>query len=629
MPLCHPWMPGTIEMTPDDDATRRDEKRPAFDEDAGAESRPGQDVAVSADDRPVPAEPPVLHVRDAEPAGIEPADAAPVQPIGSTLVGAGAGGLPAAGPRDDLGAPTGDRTDDRRDDAAGPARTGDDGFADGRLTDAEIAAAFGDDTAPATRSDRVHAHDGNDDWRTDSTAEPQPSAIPAVAPAPASTDPSPRARRSGGFGGLVLGGMIAAALGAGAAWWAVPRMPEAWQPVPPAPAVDTAAISAGLRAETQATLDAALANMRTDAAAAAIAAAQGELAAQAESIAARAAEAATAAADPAVRAALAELPAPGIGQDAMQSLSQAAAAAGADAARRIIAESPASDTPANLNATLSAQAQQIATLRQAVDTLRAAVPADLAARLDSQQAALDELAARPTLDADAAARLQQVADSVAETQAQLREATDTATAELARVRDEAARLQDAAADAARRAQTAAAAASLSSALNGAEPVDRGAAVAQLQEAGVDVPQALTADVVPLGQLQADFPDAARAALAASLAAGTTGGSALGNFLRAQTGARSVVPREGSDPDAVLSRADAAVARGDIAAALAEIAELPERGQAAMADWTARARAWVDASGAVAGLTTTTVPVTTAAPAASAGSSPAASAQPSN
>ena len=91
----------------------------------------------------------------------------------------------------------------------------------------------------------------------------------------------------------------------------------------------------------------------------------------------------------------------------------------------------------------------------------------------------------------------------------------------------------------------------------------------------------------------------------------------------------MVPREGSDPDAVLSRADAAVARGDIAAALAEIAELPERGQAAMADWTARARAWVDASGAVAGLTTTTVPVTTAAPAASAGSSPAASAQPSN
>ena len=25
MPPCHPWMPGTIEMTPDDDAPRRDE----------------------------------------------------------------------------------------------------------------------------------------------------------------------------------------------------------------------------------------------------------------------------------------------------------------------------------------------------------------------------------------------------------------------------------------------------------------------------------------------------------------------------------------------------------------------------------------------------------------------------
>lgn len=409
--------------------------------------------------------------------------------------------------------------------------------------------------------------------------------------------------------------MIAAALGAGAAWWALPRLPAAWQPGPPAPVVDAAALSADLQARTQATLDAALANVRTDAAAAAIAAAQGELSAQAEGIAARAAEAATAAADPAVRSALAAMPTPELGQETVQALSQAAAAAGAEAARRIIAESPASDTPANLNATLSAQASQIAALGQAVDDLRAALPADLAQRLDNQKAALDELSARPTIDPETAQRVQQVADSVAQTQAQLRQATEAATAELARVRAEAAALQDASAEAARRARTAAAAATLSSALTTGQPGATGgrdAAVAQLEQAGVAVPQALTAEIVPLDQLQATFADAARAGLGASLGAGDTGGSALGNFLRAQTGARSVEPREGGDPDAILSRADAAVARGDIDAALAEIDGLPEPGRAAMKGWTDQARAWQAASGAVAGLTAPAATTPTAA-----------------
>ena len=134
-------------------------------------------------------------------------------------------------------------------------------------------------------------------------------------------------------------------------------------------------------------------------------------------------------------------------------------------------------------------------------------------------------------------------------------------------------------------------------------------MAQLEQAGVAVPQALTAEIVPLDQLQASFADAARAGLGASLGAGDTGGSALGNFLRAQTGARSVEPREGGDPDAILSRADAAVARGDIAAALTEIDGLPEPGLAAMKGWTDQARAWQAASGAVAGLT---APAATAA-----------------
>ena len=601
--------------SPDRDADGRDETRIAE----------GGNMDIKGDGDPArsgrqAASPPVLTLRDLDAAdaphapGGGDADAPALPPIGSSLVGDGNDGLPPAARKteSDLA-------------ASGPSDPD-----SARLSDAEMADAFEgerDDRFRADATGRLNEASASpsDVGRAEparafepATASPLPaspmpaSPMPAspmpASPVPASLRPTPKARRSGGFGGLVLGGVIAAALGAGAAWWALPRLPAAWQPGPPAPVVDAAALSADLQARTQATLDAALANVRTDAAAAAIAAAQGELSAQAEGIAARAAEAATAAADPAVRSALAAMPTPELGQETVQSLSQAAAAAGAEAARRIIAESPASDTPANLNATLSAQASQIAALGQAVDDLRAALPADLAQRLDGQKAALDELSARPTIDPETAQRVQQVADSVAETQAQLRQATEAATAELARVRAEAAALQDASAEAARRARTAAAAATLSSALTTGQPGAAGgrdAAVAQLEQAGVAVPQALTAEIVPLDQLQASFADAARAGLGASLGAGDTGGSALGNFLRAQTGARSIEPREGGDPDAILSRADAAVARGDIAAALAEIDVLPEPGRAAMKGWTDQARAWQAASGAVAGLTAST------------------------
>ena len=55
--------------------------------------------------------------------------------------------------------------------------------------------------------------------------------------------------------------------------------------------------------------------------------------------------------------------------------------------------------------------------------------------------------------------------------------------------------------------------------------------------------------------------------------GVMGG--LGAFLQNQLGGRSVVPREGDDPDAVLSRVGAAVEAGDLSTALTEIESLPE------------------------------------------------------
>ncbi|WP_294228593.1 mitofilin family membrane protein [uncultured Shimia sp.] len=98
-------------------------------------------------------------------------------------------------------------------------------------------------------------------------------------------------------------------------------------------------------------------------------------------------------------------------------------------------------------------------------------------------------------------------------------------------------------------------------------------------------------VVTLAALLESYPDAAREALAKAredkVDAGT--GNKLGNFLKTQFGARSVEAREGTDTDAVLSRAEAALKAGDLSAALAELDTLAEGPKTVMAEWVAQAQ----------------------------------------
>ena len=83
---------------------------------------------------------------------------------------------------------------------------------------------------------------------------------------------------------------------------------------------------------------------------------------------------------------------------------------------------------------------------------------------------------------------------------------------------------------------------------------------------------------------------ARAALDASIKQTVSDDpvSRIGAFLKTQSGMRSLEPKQGDDPDAVLSRAEAAVEAGDLATALTEVTKLPSDGQAAMATWVAAA-----------------------------------------
>lgn len=120
------------------------------------------------------------------------------------------------------------------------------------------------------------------------------------------------------------------------------------------------------------------------------------------------------------------------------------------------------------------------------------------------------------------------------------------------------------------------------------------AEAAIRASAIELPEpvrAYLADPVALSDLQAGFPEVARAALADARNAARADGSLtdrMAVFLLNQTGARSAAPREGNDPDAVLSRAEAALDQGDLDGTLALLAALPEAAKPALSDWTAKA-----------------------------------------
>mgnify|MGYP000026270791 CR=1 FL=1 len=132
-------------------------------------------------------------------------------------------------------------------------------------------------------------------------------------------------------------------------------------------------------------------------------------------------------------------------------------------------------------------------------------------------------------------------------------------------------------------------------------------VAQLQQDGVAVPPNLAgvaeAGVPTLAELRADFDPAARRALAMSVSSSVKGGiwSRVSAFVQVQTGARSLTPRTGDSPDAVLSRTQAALDKGDLSAAIETIKALPKAGQAEMAPWVAKAEIRLKAEAAAKAL----------------------------
>lgn len=231
------------------------------------------------------------------------------------------------------------------------------------------------------------------------------------------------------------------------------------------------------------------------------------------------------------------------------------------------------------------------------------------ADLESRPVTADgPLAASPEMEAAVAALRQEIetlkgagAAATADIEAMAAEAQ----ARLAEAEEKAAQLKAEAEETAQKALARAAIGRVQAALESGAPFE--AALADL--GNFDVPALLqdaAADgIASRAALEDTFPTAARAALEASLRAnaGESWTERMTAFLQSTTGARSLTPREGNDPDAILSRAEAAVKADDLRAALDELATLPPEGQAAMADWVAQANRRIGAVQAAADLST--------------------------
>lgn len=239
-------------------------------------------------------------------------------------------------------------------------------------------------------------------------------------------------------------------------------------------------------------------------------------------------------------------------------------------------------------------------LSAAIDTVSGRVD-EIVTRLDAFEDRLSDIeTSGPAQTGDAQDALSGYAQELQALQASIAEQK----AEIETLAQEARAKEESAVETAQATMRRAALTRIQTALDAGTPFE--AALADLEAAGVAAPEALASAAVDGVPTQAGlaerFPDAARKALAVSRSAGAEAGTGgLGAFLRSQLGARSLEPREGSDPDAVLSRAEAAVRDGRLNDALAEIETLPEGGRAELSDWSADAARRLDALAAAEAL----------------------------
>jgi hypothetical protein len=289
-----------------------------------------------------------------------------------------------------------------------------------------------------------------------------------------------------------------------------------------------------------------------------------------------------------------------------------------------LAARPVQDTTAEIATLKSELEKMIADSSAGIDPapMIAEATGDIQASIAALDGRLTEIEKRPVGGAGAgvssaaiAAYDRQLQDLRAQIAAQKGQGSDIAAqieavaadakAQLAAAAQDAERLKAEGAAAVQTATTGAAMGRIRAAIEAGGPY--AGAVADLMALGMQIPPDIAGlaetGVPTLTDLQRSFPAVARDALSAALRAQTpTGwGDRLTAFLRTQTGARSLSPRDGTDPDAVLSRAEGLLADGDIAATLAELGTLPAAAKDVLAPWVTEAESRQKAIAALSAL----------------------------
>ena len=281
------------------------------------------------------------------------------------------------------------------------------------------------------------------------------------------------------------------------------------------------------------------------------------------------------------------------------------------------------DNTVDLKATIATQADEIASLRDEVSELATlSATSGITEQLEANTESLNAITARidtdiPTLEdrmtaiekqPSADGTLQEAAIAayerdIAELRDQIAVQQDEMRDLLSETRQEAQSIEENAIASARVATARASLAVIQTSLEGGKAF--GAALTDLETSVSEpLPEALAAakdGVATLAQLQAEFPDLSRAALATARREGVSGEdeSGLAGFMRNQFQVQSVGPQDGDTADAVLSRAQAAVNEGRLNDSLAELASLHEAARAELSSWIGEAEQRAAALDAVA------------------------------
>ena len=104
----------------------------------------------------------------------------------------------------------------------------------------------------------------------------------------------------------------------------------------------------------------------------------------------------------------------------------------------------------------------------------------------------------------------------------------------------------------------------------------------------------TIGIIPIVELKSMFPQFARDTLSAihKNTDETNAKKKFFIFLQEKLGARSLTPRQGNDPDAILSRVEASIKADNFNDALSLLSTIPESGMIIMTEWIKNLEEWV-------------------------------------